>query len=87
MAISVERITKEQAAKLLALEEGHFADLKAVEIQPAKLTQTLSAFANADGGELYVGIAEMKPSRFYGSGSCERAYSGFGGTLSARSRV
>lgn len=63
MAISVEGITKEQAAKLLALEEGHFADFKAVEIRPARLTQTLSAFANADGGELYVGIAELKPSR------------------------
>jgi ATP-dependent DNA helicase RecG len=63
MGISVELITREQATKILALEEGHFCDVKATEIQPAKLTQTLSAFANADGGELYVGIAELKPSK------------------------
>jgi ATP-dependent DNA helicase RecG len=59
MSISVETITVDQAVKLLALEEGHFIDLKARAIQPAKLTKSLSAFANADGGELYVGIAEM----------------------------
>jgi ATP-dependent DNA helicase RecG len=59
MAISVASISAEQAAKVLSLEEGHFAGVKAIEIAPSKLTQTLSAFANADGGELYIGIAEQ----------------------------
>jgi len=63
MAISVEIVTKEQAAKILALEEGHFSELKAIQIAPAKLTRTLSAFANADGGELYIGIGESLPGK------------------------
>lgn len=63
MAISVASISREQATKILSLEEGHFVDLKAIEIAPAKLTQTLSAFANADGGELYIGVAEVGPNR------------------------
>lgn len=58
MPISVETITKDQAAKLLAIDEGHFNDLKAREIQPSKLTRTLAAFANADGGELFIGITD-----------------------------
>lgn len=48
--------------KLLKLEEGHFADLKAIDVSPAKLTRSLSAFANTDGGELYIGVDEFKPN-------------------------
>ncbi|PBC84744.1 ATP-dependent DNA helicase RecG [Streptomyces sp. 2224.1] len=51
-------IPKSQVFKVLQTEEGHFTDLKAVEIAPAKLTKAIAAFANADGGELYVGIDE-----------------------------
>ncbi len=45
-----------QRDKILALQEGHFLDLKAKDIKPSKLSKAISAFANADGGELYVGI-------------------------------
>ena len=62
MPIESFTITDEAEAKILAIEEGHFADAKAIEIAPAKLTQTIAAFANADGGEVYVGIAEDKSS-------------------------
>lgn len=48
-----------QAQKIIDTAEGHFADVKAIEIKPAKLTETISAFANADGGELYIGIDEL----------------------------
>jgi ATP-dependent DNA helicase RecG len=44
--------------RLLTIEEGHFADLKATAIAPKKLGATISALANAAGGDLYVGIAE-----------------------------
>ena len=47
-----------EVAKILAVREGHFYDMKARPIKPAKLTKSLSAFANADGGELYIGIDE-----------------------------
>ncbi|POX90251.1 ATP-dependent DNA helicase RecG [Mycobacterium kansasii] len=49
-------------AVVLETEESHTADLKAIEIVPAKLTRTLSAFANAEGGELYIGVDEDKSS-------------------------
>src|SRR4051794_6767069 len=58
MAIEIFDIDDEQYNKILALQEGHFHDVKRKEILPSKLTQTISAFANADGGELYVGIAQ-----------------------------
>jgi len=38
--------------------EGQFADVKAKEIAPSKLSKTISAFANSDGGDLYIGISE-----------------------------
>lgn len=51
-------ISTQQRDIILALEEGHFHDLKAIEIKPSKLSESVSAFANAGGGEIYVGIQE-----------------------------
>src|SRR5262249_18008952 len=59
MPISIERISAPQADRVTQTEEGQFADVKAIEITPAKLTKTISAFANSDGGDLYIGIAEV----------------------------
>lgn len=53
-----------EAWGLLHREEGHFLDNKAKEIQPKRLTKPLSAFANADGGELMIGISEPEDGRF-----------------------
>jgi ATP-dependent DNA helicase RecG len=58
MPIESASIDAAQVERILLLEEDHFHDLKAVEIAPAKLTKTISAFANADGGEVYIGIDE-----------------------------
>lgn len=58
MPIPVNEITDKQLLEVLSYIEGHFLDLKAKEIKPSKLTKAISAFANADGGELYIGIAE-----------------------------
>jgi len=52
-------ITKEQRDKILELEEGHFGDLKAIEIAPAKLSRSVAAFSNTSGGEIYIGIDEL----------------------------
>jgi Putative DNA-binding domain len=41
---------------LTAIAEDHFHDRKSRRVTPAKLTKAMSAFANADGGELLVGI-------------------------------
>ena len=61
-------VPEDQVQKILAAKEGHFLDMKAKEVRPAKLTKTLSAFANADGGELYVGIGENADGTFYWGG-------------------
>lgn len=58
--VSVSDITAEQAQAILDLEENHFGDLKAIEIKPAKLTEFVSAFANAAGGDIYIGIDERE---------------------------
>lgn len=54
-------LTAHELSKILTLEEGHFTDLKSIDVSPAKLTKSLSGFANAEGGELYVGIDESVP--------------------------
>lgn len=58
MSIEVKKITSEQKNRILDLNEGHFYDLKGKAIQPKKLSKHISAFSNADGGELYIGIEE-----------------------------
>lgn len=60
MAIEISEITDEQLATILSTQEGHFVDLKSIDIGPGKLTRAIAAFANADGGELYIGIDENK---------------------------
>lgn len=55
-------ISKDEAEDLLKLSENHFRDFKAKAIAPAKLTQSVSAFANSAGGEIYIGVAE-RPER------------------------
>ena len=39
-------ISGHERDRLFTLDENHFCDVKAIEIAPAKLTRTLSAFAN-----------------------------------------
>lgn len=58
MDISVAKINSQQAAKVIGIEESHFEDVKSIDIAPSKLTKSISAFANASGGELYIGIDE-----------------------------
>jgi ATP-dependent DNA helicase RecG len=57
--VTTSEISTAQRDIVLALPEGHFHDLKSKDIAPAKLTRTISAFANASGGEVYVGIDEI----------------------------
>lgn len=46
------------ADRLLSMHEGHFLDFKDLQVSPAKLSRSLTAFCNADGGDLYIGISE-----------------------------
>lgn len=63
--ISTTQISAAEVRKLLSMTEGHFADLKSTRISPAKLTKAIAAFANAEGGELFVGV-EDSPRKWAG---------------------
>lgn len=66
------KISQEQTERLLELGEGHFLDLKSKRISPTKLTKSMAAFANAEGGELFVGI-EDDPREWLGFEDIEKA--------------
>jgi ATP-dependent DNA helicase RecG len=65
-------ISTKEAAEIIATKEGHYDDVKAKDIEPAKLSKTISAFANASGGEVFLGIGETKRN-----GKKHRNWSGF----------
>ena len=56
----VNTIDHDDAMNLCEKMEDHFFDRKAFEIKPAKIQKIAVAFANADGGEFVVGIADIK---------------------------
>lgn len=51
-------LTEPEVEVLCGLAETHFSDRKSRKIRPASLTKLMSAFANADGGDMYVGIED-----------------------------
>ena len=56
----LSKIPEEDVGILLRREESQFFDFKAQEISPASLSKTISALANVAGGEIMVGIDEIK---------------------------
>lgn len=58
--IEICKLSDSEVQKLLACSEGHFLDLKSREIKPSKLSRTIASFANAEGGEIFIGISEDK---------------------------
>ena len=81
MASEVE-ITPDQARAILAIEEGHFHDLKAIDIKPAKLTESVAAFANTFGGEVFIGVDEREKD-----GAKRRTWRGFGDVEAANAHL
>jgi ATP-dependent DNA helicase RecG len=72
MGFEIQTISRPQAEKVVNFEEGQYGDVKAIEKKPSHLSEDISAFANADGGDLYVGIDE-----FAVSGVKTRSWRGF----------
>jgi len=56
--MDVAKINQDEVNRLLSLNEDHFNDVKSKRISPAKLQETFVAFANSDGGDLYVGVED-----------------------------
>jgi ATP-dependent DNA helicase RecG len=82
MAFDIQAITKSQADAVINIEEGQYTDVKAIEKKPSSLSEDISAFANADGGELYIGIDEVEVS-----GSKFRSWRGFPNPEAANAHV
>lgn len=74
-------VSVDEAQTILNQKESHFFDFKSKRIQGKKLQVTIVAMANADGGEVLVGIEDPKPanpqdlSRWDGFTSYEEANS------------
>ena len=58
--MQTKNISASDALLLSSRQEDHFYDRKAAAIKGAKLQKIAVAFANADGGEIYIGIADDK---------------------------
>ena len=75
--MEIQKYFPEQEADLLSRNESHFFDCKRAAIMPAKLQETLVAFANADGGEIIIGLDDNinlpAKDRFFGFINQEKA--------------
>ena len=56
-------LSAEEVDVLLNTVEDHFNDFKSKQIAPNKLQETFVAFANADGGNIYIGIEDAASNR------------------------
>lgn len=60
--MEVREITKKDVSSILNLNEDHYNDFKSKRISPSKLQECFVAFANSDGGDLYIGIEDKAHS-------------------------
>lgn len=58
--VESREIDEASAKGIVALQEGHFLDFKAADSTGKTLQKVFSAMANADGGEVYIGIADAR---------------------------
>jgi ATP-dependent DNA helicase RecG len=61
--MKMKEITLAESRDLCCRQEGHFFERKAVGVSGQKIQKAVVAFANADGGELVVGISDASDSR------------------------
>ena len=69
ISYSKREITMEEINQILLFEESWLMDKKGPDIKPSKFSRTVSAFANTNGGEIYLGISHEKDkARYYWDG-------------------
>jgi ATP-dependent DNA helicase RecG len=71
--IESKAIDAEEAERIIHLDEGHYLDVKRIELKPAKLSESVSAFANTSGGEIFLGVPEDDAD----DGTKVRSWAGF----------
>lgn len=62
MKYTIKEISAEEIQKILDFEENWALDKKGKDISPAKLSRTVAALANHNGGDIYLGISH-KPNK------------------------
>lgn len=67
MGISYEKknVTQKEIDDILIIQEDWLIDKKGKDIKPAKLSKTVSAFANTNGGDIYLGISHKDDKTVY----------------------
>lgn len=67
MSISHEKknVTQKEIDDILIIQEDWLIDKKGKDIKPAKLSKTVSAFANTNGGDIYLGISHKEDKTVY----------------------
>ena len=78
MNYQAKMLSENKLMQLFDIEEDHFNDFKAKDISGKKFSKAVSAFANAGGGDIYVGIREepeTKIKHWEGFGHIEDANS------------
>ena len=63
MKFEEKKLSDKEVASIFDIEENYFNDFKAKDITGKKLTKSVSGFANASGGEVYVGIREENDTK------------------------
>lgn len=63
MSFEERTLSEKDLISLFAIEENHFNDFKSKDIEGKKLGRTISAFANASGGDVYLGIREENDTK------------------------
>lgn len=56
-------ITNNELLRIFTIEENHFNEFKAKDISGKKFSKSISAFANASGGDVYIGIREERETK------------------------
>lgn len=67
MSISHKKknVTQKEIDDILIIQEDWLIDKKGKDIKPAKLSKTVSAFANTNGGDIYLGISHKEDKTVY----------------------
>ena len=63
MQYHTKTLSEKEILKLFDIEEDHFNDYKSKDISGKGFSKIISAFGNASGGEIYLGIREEKDTK------------------------
>lgn len=82
MDVTVRELSADEVTHLLKTEESHFLDFKSVDVSPQSVSKAVSAFANASGGEVFIGVDDKM-----GPAGQEREWRGFSNQEAANALI